>query len=112
MSSARSIYILAVCVLQFALFNLQSFAADPDPAVLAAEQSRVEVIERISKPTIAIFSADGNGGGSGVVISADGYALTNFHVAAPTGAAMKVGLSDGRFVDAVLVGLDPGGDVA
>ena len=25
---------------------------------------------------------------------------------------MKVGLSDGRFVDAVLVGLDPGGDVA
>jgi serine protease Do len=112
MSSARSIKIVAICVLQFAFCSLQSFAADPDPAVLAAEQSRVEVIERISKPTIAIFSADGNGGGSGVVISADGYALTNFHVAAPTGAAMKVGLSDGRFVDAVLVGLDPGGDVA
>ncbi len=116
MSSARSVYILATCVLQFAFCNLQSFAADPDPdpdpAVLAAEQSRVDAIERISKPTIAIFSADGNGGGSGVVISADGYALTNFHVAAPTGAAMKVGLSDGRFVDAVLVGLDPGGDVA
>jgi serine protease Do len=112
MSSARSVNILAFCVLQFAFCNLQSFAADLDPAVLAAEQSRVEVIERISKPTIAIFSADGNGGGSGVVISADGYALTNFHVAAPTGAAMKVGLNDGRFVDAVLVGLDPGGDVA
>jgi S1-C subfamily serine protease len=112
MSSAQSIIIVATCVLQFGLGNLQSFAADPDSAVLAAEQARVETIERISKPTIAIFSADGNGGGSGVVISADGYALTNFHVAAPTGAAMKVGLSDGRFVDAVLVGLDPGGDVA
>lgn len=84
----------------------------PDPAVLAAEKARIETIERISQPTIAIFSADGNGGGSGVIISADGYALTNFHVAAPTGPAMKVGLSDGRFVDAVLVGLDPGGDVA
>src|SRR6185295_3233782 len=66
----------------------------------------------LSKPTIAIFSADGNGGGSGVLISPDGYALTNFHVAAPTGPAMKVGLSDGRLVDAVVVGLDPGGDVA
>lgn len=87
-------------------------AVSPDPAVLSAEKARIETVERISKPTIAIFSADGNGGGSGVIISADGYALTNFHVASPTGPAMKVGLSDGRFVDAVLVGLDPGGDVA
>ena len=90
----------------------RAFSAAPDPAVLAAENARVETIARLSRPTIAIFSADGNGGGSGVVISKDGYALTNFHVAGPTGPAMKVGLSDGRFVDAVLVGLDPGGDVA
>ena len=107
----------AICNLQFAICILQllggiASAAAPDPDVLAAENARVETIERISRPTIAIFSTDGNGGGSGVVISADGYALTNFHVAAPTGPAMKVGLSDGRYVDAVLVGLDPGGDVA
>jgi S1-C subfamily serine protease len=89
-----------------------AFALEPDAEVLVAEKARSETIERISRPTIAIFSADGKGGGSGVIISNDGYALTNFHVAAPTGAAMKVGLSDGRFVDAVLVGLDPGGDVA
>ena len=31
---------------------------------------------------------------------------------APCGAAMKCGLTDGRFLDAVLVGLDPGGDIA
>ena len=114
--AARSRYAAAFCILQFAFCTVQfptfTPAAEPDPAVLAAEQTRIETIERISKPTIAIFSADGNGGGSGIIISPDGYALTNFHVAAPTGPAMKVGLPDGRFVDAVLVGLDPGGDVA
>lgn len=81
-------------------------------AVLAAEADRVAAIERITRPTIAIFDRQGQGGGSGVIISADGYALTNYHVTAPCGPAMKCGLSDGRFVDAVLVGLDPGGDVA
>jgi serine protease Do len=87
-------------------------SAAPDQAVLAAQVQRIETIERISGPTLAIFDSRGQGGGSGVLISADGYALTNFHVVAPTGPAMKCGLADGRFVDAVLVGLDPGGDVA
>ena len=89
-----------------------TIAAAPDPAVLAAEAARIETIARISQPTIAIFDPNGQGGGSGVIISPDGYALTNFHVAGSTGGAMKCGLSDGSFVDAVLVGLDPGGDVA
>jgi S1-C subfamily serine protease len=102
---------LVVCVLQF-LVPIAARAAEPGAAVLAAETKRIHTIERISQPTLAIFGADGQGGGSGVVISADGYALTNFHVTAPTGPAMKCGLSDGRLVDAVLVGLDPGGDVA
>jgi S1-C subfamily serine protease len=87
-------------------------AVKPDEAVLAAENRRVATIKRISQPTLAIFDSKGQGGGSGVLISADGYALTNFHVVAPTGPAMKCGLADGRLVDAVLVGLDPGGDVA
>jgi S1-C subfamily serine protease len=113
----RSSDLSAICVLHFAICILQfsssaTLAAEPDADVLAAEKARVEVGERVSRPTIAIFSAAGSGGGSGVIISEDGYALTNFHVAAPTGPAMKVGLSDGRYVDAVVVGLDPGGDVA
>jgi len=87
-------------------------AIEPPSEVLAAEAVRIATIERISQPTLAIFGADGQGGGSGVLISSDGYALTNFHVVAPTGPAMKCGLADGRYVDAVLVGLDPGGDVA
>src|SRR3954452_15477517 len=87
-------------------------AVEPDKDVLKAEAERVETIARISRPTIAIFDPGGQGGGSGVIISPDGYALTNFHVAGGTGAAMKCGLTDGRFVDAILVGLDPSGDVA
>src|SRR5207247_6795833 len=87
-------------------------APSADPVVLDAEKQRVDTIARISHPTIAIFDSNGQGGGSGVIISPDGYALTNFHVAGATGPAMKCGLDDGRFVDAVLVGLDPGGDVA
>jgi S1-C subfamily serine protease len=89
-----------------------AFGQEIDSAVLAAETQRIEIVERISRPTIAIFDSNGQGGGSGVIISKDGYALTNFHVAGPTGPAMKCGLADGRLVDAVIVGIDPGGDVA
>ena len=87
-------------------------AGAPSADVLTAEAERIATIERISAPTTAIFDAKGQGGGSGVVISPDGYALTNFHVTAPSGAALKCGLNDGRLYDAVLVGLDPTGDVA
>ncbi len=87
-------------------------AADVPQAVLAAEAQRIATIEKITPPTIAIFDRNGQGGGSGVIISPAGYALTNYHVTAPCGSAMKCGLADGRFVDAVLVGLDPGGDIA
>ena len=61
---------------------------------------------------LAIFDPTGQGGGSGVVISPDGYALTNFHVVHECGKAMKCGMADGRLYDAVIVGIDPTGDVA
>ena len=67
---------------------------------------------KASSSVLAIFDPAGQGGGSGVVISADGYALTNFHVTQPCGNAMKCGMADGRVYDAVIVGLDPTGDVA
>jgi S1-C subfamily serine protease len=112
---SKSLALLALAAI-FALpgVGLHAVAADAEPsdAVLAAEAERIATIDRIRQPTLAIFDSKGQGGGSGVVISPDGYALTNFHVTAPCGPAMKVGLADGRFVDAVLVGLDPGGDIA
>jgi serine protease Do len=85
--------------------------ADVEPAVLQAEAARVEVIQAASRCAVSIFAGDA-GGGSGVLVSPDGYALTNFHVVEPAGPAMRCGLNDGRLYDAVLVGLDPTGDVA
>lgn len=49
--------------------------------------------------------------GSGVIVSSDGYILTNFHVI--DGAdAIEVGLADGRKAQARIVGTDPETDLA
>jgi S1-C subfamily serine protease len=84
----------------------------PPSAVLRAEAERIAVMAKVRGCVLAIFDATGQSGGSGVVVSEDGFALTNFHVAQPCGAAMKCGMADGRVYDAVVVGLDPTGDVA
>jgi serine protease Do len=94
-----------------AAFQVAALAEVP-LAVLKAEQARIASIHKAMQPTVAVFANEGNGGGSGVVISPDGYALTNYHVAQPAGAYMKCGMADGRLYDAVIVGIDPTGDVA
>lgn len=93
------------------LISMESLlAADTD--VLTAQQQRVDVVEKISPSVVAIFAPGGAGGGSGVLISPDGLALSNFHVTDGVGKFMKCGLNDGVLYDAVIVGLDPSGDVA
>ncbi|MCG8584001.1 MAG: trypsin-like peptidase domain-containing protein, partial [Pirellulales bacterium] len=93
-----------------------AIAAEVVPEVLSAEAKRIAAIERMSASTLAIFSnTTGQGGGSGVVISPDGYALTNYHVCnpwGPSGPHFKCGMNDGKLYDAVIVGVDPVGDVA
>jgi len=94
--------------------SLSPAAAAPvpiDPSVLEAEQTMVEAIGRATPSTVAIFAGD-SGGGSGVLLTRDGYAVTNFHVVQPAGVAMTCGLPDGHLYDAVLVGVDPTGDLA
>jgi serine protease Do len=83
-----------------------------DPRIQAAEQQRIEAVQRALPATVSIFIPGGGGGGSGVLISPDGYALTNFHVTSPAGTYMRCGLSDGRIYDAVIIGIDPVGDLA
>ena len=84
----------------------------PSGKVLAAQQSRIEAMKRASFATVAVHSKDGEGGGSGVCISSDGYVLTNFHVSSPFGYRMKCGLNDGKMYDCVVAGIDPTGDLA
>lgn len=81
-------------------------------AVLEAQQARIETIERVASSVVAIFAPGGEGGGSGVLVAADGITVTNFHVVQGLGGFMKCGLNDGNIYDAVIVGIDPTGDVA
>lgn len=76
------------------------------------QAERVAVVQKVKPSVVAVFARGGQGGGTGVLISEDGYALTNFHVVQPTGPTMQCGLPDGVLYDAVLVGLDRVGDVA
>ena len=80
--------------------------------LLEIENRRADVIAKASAASVGVFGASGAGGGSGVVITPDGFALTNFHVVQGNGAYMKCSMPDGELYDAVLVGIDPVGDVA
>lgn len=66
--------------------------------------------------TIEAVSSSGGGTGSGVVLTEDGYVVTNTHVVTLDGssgdAAIRVTTSDGRVFDAEIVGTDPVYDLA
>ncbi len=97
-----------ICLL--GLFVSQAVAQVPNE-VAEAEAARIKMLDRARSATVAIFGRGGQGGGSGVCISPDGYVLSNFHVTSAN-PHMNVGMADGKLYDAVLVGLDPTGDVA
>lgn len=66
--------------------------------------------------TIAVQGASEAGSGSGVILSKDGYVLTNAHVATLGGAVadptIRVTTSDGHIYAATIVGTDPIYDLA
>ncbi len=92
-------------------------AAPIDPADILDPYSAqiVGAFERAGPAVVHITGhrADGRplGQGSGVVYTPDGYTLTNSHVVGGAGS-LKVSLTDGRVVDAALVGDDPDTDIA
>ncbi|HEY9307980.1 MAG TPA: trypsin-like peptidase domain-containing protein, partial [Microbacterium sp.] len=70
-------------------------------------------------PSVVTIAATGSstaGTGSGVVLTEDGYVVTNTHVVTLDGAtgdaAIRVTTSDGRVYDAEVVGTDPTYDLA
>jgi S1-C subfamily serine protease len=94
--------------LALALLAAPAAQADPLGAARAEEAARIELIERISKAFVAV------GGGSGIIVSADGEILTNDHVAGgrEVGATWVVIRPGGKFEKATLVAKDPRGDIA
>ncbi len=87
-------------------------AADVDPKVKAAEAERVKAVNLVRPAVAAVCFYGGQVCGSGVVISEDGYCLTNYHVTEGISPVMQCGLADGLLYDAVIVGQDKIGDVA
>lgn len=86
--------------------------ADVPAAVREAEAKRVAVVAKVTPAVVAVCKPGGEASGSGVVIDAAGYALTNFHVTDDVGPVHTCGLPDGELYDSVLVGHDPVGDLA
>jgi putative serine protease PepD len=65
--------------------------------------------------TIYVAGSSGSGSGSGVVLTADGFVLTNNHVVAGEGGnaqSVQVRTADGTLYDASVVGTDPASDLA
>ncbi|HET8684536.1 MAG TPA: trypsin-like peptidase domain-containing protein [Micromonosporaceae bacterium] len=95
---------------------------DDDTPVTASERTvaAAPVVDRSSLAVIAaavqpsvVSVATGSGEGSGVVLSGDGYVLTNNHVVADArGGALTVTFSDGKRASASVVGTDPKTDLA
>ena len=86
---------------------------DPDNATTI---TAVAAKAAASVVTIAVKSGSEGGTGSGVVLTADGYILTNTHVVTLEGATanptVQVQTSDGRLLEAEIVGTDPLADLA
>jgi S1-C subfamily serine protease len=93
--------------------------AGPDDEVLDAySRTVVAAVERVGPAVVSVYVGAGDerarmqgGAGSGVVVTPDGYLLTNEHVVQRAGSA-RVVFTDGRSASAVLVGRDPATDLA
>ena len=94
--------------------SVRAAAAD-DTEALDAYSRAVTSVARTLGPSVAslrVARAEGDGGGSGVVISADGFILTSAHVVEGAPRRLRARLVDGRDMALAVVGADPLSDLA
>lgn len=94
----------------------QTSATDGLTTAEVAEKASVSVVEINVKGTVSQYGFFGgtyetNSAGSGVIISQDGYIITNNHVV-EDGTEFNVVTSDGTSYEATLVGTDANSDIA
>lgn len=88
---------------------LERSSRDATALLDAYSNAVMTVVERVGPSVVQV--QDGRGAGSGVIITPDGYVLTNAHVVERTDSA-RVRLADGRSVSGRVVGRDPSSDLA
>lgn len=94
---------------------------DGNTVVTAAESDLAELVKKVSPSVVSVvttkvssgyYSRTSEGAGTGIIISSDGYILTNKHVVQGSGSITVV-QSDGSQHNAVkLIGTDPLNDLA
>ncbi len=83
----------------------------PNPTVNVDINSAVqEAVAQVGSAVVTVVNV-GQGSGSGVIISNEGYLITNNHVV-EGGSSYRVIFRDGQTAEAALVGRDPLADVA
>jgi S1-C subfamily serine protease len=92
----------------------------PDDEALDAYSRTVSAVAERLSPSVANLRVTHrgrggrslDGGGSGVVITPDGFVLTSAHVVASASRRIRASFVDGREVEATVVGADPFSDLA
>ncbi|MGE5829649.1 MAG: S1C family serine protease, partial [Micromonosporaceae bacterium] len=92
---------------------LQTIQPQPQgQAAPVVDRSSLAQIAARVQPTVVVIQTQ-SGEGSGVIMSADGYIVTNNHVVSGArGSTVSVTFNSGKKVDATIVGTDPRTDLA
>ncbi len=70
-----------------------------------------ELYKKVVPSVVTVFTGTDGAAGTGVVLSEDGYVITNAHAAAQA-SALRISTSDGTVYEAALVGCDTASDLA